>query len=200
MSLESIEISSRGGCLASTIVACPKVSVHLSCVPSNTIFVNTTWMLTIRTIQIYFSFRKWRCGSWYVIVSLRRFDPLTKLFIILGDHHLQKSERYILSPKFPGESKNEIISEVCCKLQFYETKTSAEKKQKKKFAYFLKKTKKKGREKKIRKGRISRGSQNFRGYGAISQFYERNYSQIQDICSTPLGEWIPLGFVSWWSW
>ena len=55
-------------------------------------------------------------------------------------------------------------------------------------AYFLKKTKKKGREKKIRKGRISRGSQNFRGYGAISQFYERNYSQIQDICSTPLGE------------
>ena len=50
-----------------------------------------------------------------------------------------------------------------------------------KFAYFL-------REKKINRGRISRGSQNLRGYGAISQFYERNNSQKQDLYSKAMGE------------
>ena len=193
MSLESIEVSSEEVVLLrSTIVGCPQVFIHISCVPSNAIFVNTTRMLTIRTIQIYFSFSKWRCGSWYVLVSLRWFDPITKLFIILCDHHLQKSERYIFSPKLPGESKNEIISEAVSKLQFYGTNCSASSEKKRKFAYFLKKTKKTVKGKKINRGRISRGSQNLRGYGAISQFYGRNNSQIQDLYSKPLGEWTPL--------
>jgi hypothetical protein len=78
-----------------------------------------------------------------MIVSLRWFDPLTKLFVILWDHHLQKRERYILSPKFPGESKNQIISEVRCKLHFYETKTSAEKAKKREVCIFFEENQKK---------------------------------------------------------
>ena len=87
---------------------------------------------------------------------------------------------------------NETISEAVSKLQFYGTNCSASSEKKRKFAYFLKKTKKTVKGKKINRGRISRGSQNLRGYGAISQFYGRNNSQIQDLYSKPLGEWTPL--------
>jgi len=53
-------------------------------------------------------------------------------------------------------------------------------------------------EKTVRDARISRGSQNLRGLGAITTNWIKHLSQKQDMCATVNREWIPLVADSSW--
>ena len=87
------------------------------------------------------------------------------------------------SPKFPGESEFERIARELCFLQFSPPVSSQENHSRgclEKMPFFLAK---KLCEKNVCEGRITMGSQNLRGLGAITMFSPPKNVQKQDICS-----------------